>query len=43
MTKFNFEDYLEEEENYPRKSLPKKKKNLRVKPRKNNKIRKFKD
>lgn len=43
MTKFNFEDYLEEEENYQGKPLPKRKKNLRVKPRKNNKIKKFRD
>jgi len=42
MSKFRIEDYLEDEERGPGKSVPKKKKDLWAKPRKQNKIKKFK-
>ena len=43
MSKFRIEDYLEEEEDNLGRPVPKKKKDLWAKPRKQNKIKKFKD
>ncbi len=43
MGRFRIEDYLEDEEGYTGKKVPKKKKDLWVKPRKQTKIKKFKD
>jgi hypothetical protein len=43
MGKFRIKDYLEDEERYTGNKVPKKKKDLWAKPRKQNKIKKFKD